>query len=83
MSANEQLFDRVLSHFGGSTTKFSQAIRESVPAVCNWRTRGIPLRHVQTVARLTGISVRELRPDDWHMYWPERATKRKPAKVAA
>lgn len=41
----------------------------------------------KTLEALTGISVKELRPDDWHRYWPEPAQKprkrNKPAAEAA
>lgn len=78
-----KLFERVLAHFDGSPTKLGAAVGESASTVCNWRSRGIPANKAATLERLTGISVRELRPDDWQAYWPEPAPKRKTAKATA
>lgn len=84
--SNATIYRRVLSHFGGSPAKLAAAVgAKSTAAVCNWEHRSIPADMAKTVEGLTGISVRELRPNDWHRYWPESkpARKRKPAAEAA
>lgn len=82
MTSNEVLFEQVLSHFDGSASRFAKAVGDSIPAVCNWRARGIPAHRAQAVSALTGISLRDLRPDDWQLYWPDApkpASKRQKA----
>jgi Putative antitoxin of bacterial toxin-antitoxin system, YdaS/YdaT len=82
--SNALLFERVLTHFDRSPTKLAEFVKETTQTVCNWRRRGIPPHKVMALSLRTGISVRELRPDDWQEYWPEpTAAKRKPAKVPA
>lgn len=78
----EKLFERVLQHFDGSPSKLAKAVNETTPAVCNWKARGIPAHKAMAVSVLTGINVREIRPADWQLYWPEKVA-RKPRKVAA
>ena len=76
-------YHAVLSHFDGSPTKLAAALDiDSTPRVCNWRDRGIPADVARKIESLTGISVKVLRPNDWHMYWPERATSRDIARAA-
>lgn len=85
--SNATIYRRVLEHFGGSPAKLAAAVgANSTAAVCNWEHRSIPLDKAKALEAMTGISVRELRPDDWHLYWPEpaaKARKRKPAQEAA
>lgn len=45
----------------------------SVQVVTNWRARGVPANRCKAVEKLTGVSVKRLRPDDWFEYWPESA----------
>lgn len=74
------IYRRVLEHFGESPAKLAAAVgAKSTAAVCNWARRGIPVDIAKTIEGLTGISVRELRPEDWQRYWPD-PVKRKPAK---
>jgi hypothetical protein len=85
--SNATIYRRVLEHFGGSPAKLAAAVRaNSTAAVCNWENRAIPLDKVKALEAITGMSVRELRPDDWHLYWPEpapKSRKRRPAAEAA
>jgi len=66
---NEELFQRVVAAAGG-LKQMADALGYSAQRVSNWRD-GIPAKECKAVEALTGISVRELRPDDWHCYWPE------------
>ncbi len=81
--SNALLFERVLAAFDGSPTKLAEFVGESTQTVCNWRHRGIPPHKVMALSARTGISVRELRPDDWQMYWPDTKPARKRIKAAA
>jgi hypothetical protein len=55
----------------GSIKAIAVALNESLATVCNWRHRGIPPNKAKALEALTGISVRRLRPKDWHEYWPD------------
>lgn len=47
-------------------------LNESIQTVCNWVARGkAPANRCPAIEALTGVSRRELRPDDWGDYWPE------------
>lgn len=39
-------------------------------AIQSWRMSGVPVRHCVKVSEATGMTVQELRPDDWQLYWP-------------
>lgn len=70
------IYDQVLAHFGGSPTKLAEALGEpNRSTVNNWRIRGIPANRAKQIERLTGISVKLIRPDDWHEYWPDARRK--------
>ena len=49
----------------GGPRKLSRLLGISTPGVCYWYTRTgrVPLAHVATLARLSGIPREELRPD--------------------
>ena len=81
--SNATIYRRVLDHFGGSPSKLAAAVgANSTAAVCNWEKRSIPVDIAKTLEGLTGISVKELRPEDWQRYWPEPTKLRKPAANA-
>lgn len=47
----------------------------SMQTVTNWRARGVvPANRCKPIEKLTGISVKRLRPKDWFEFWPEEAT---------
>lgn len=47
----------------------------SMQAVTNWRARGVvPANRCRPIEKLTGVSVKRLRPKDWFEFWPEAAT---------
>jgi len=54
----------------------------SVAAIGNWKVRGIPVEHCLAIEQATKGTVtrKDLRPDDWHKYWPELA--KAPANIA-
>lgn len=45
----------------------------SYQTVNNWKRRGVPVHRCKPLERLTGVSVKRLRPNDWRDYWPEPA----------
>lgn len=71
MHDHDAIFTEVLRHFDDSSGALARALGESTPAVCNWRTRGIPANRCKAIEALTGIPARRMRPHDWHEYWPE------------
>lgn len=82
--SNATIYRRVLEHFGGSPAKLAAAVgANSTAAVCNWEHRSIPADMAKTIEALTGISVKELRPNDWQRYWPDTKPARKRIKAAA
>lgn len=66
----------------GGVGRLAAAIGVGQPVVSNWRARGTTPDAVHCVAieRATNGSVtrQALRPDDWHLIWPELAKPRKP-----
>jgi DNA-binding transcriptional regulator YdaS (Cro superfamily) len=66
----------------GSVTKISNAIEVPTSLMSDWanRRRPIPIGRCIAIERATNglVSRRDLRPDDWHLIWPELATE--PAK---
>ena len=68
----------------GGLSVLAASLGESIQTLTNWKTRGIPPNKCKAFEALTGISVKALRPDDWHEYWPEpRARKARADKAAA
>ena len=50
----------------------------------NWMDRGVPVEHCAAVETELGVTRQDLRPDDWHLIWPELAKPaRKTTKVEA
>ena len=69
-------FEEALSIVGG-VSAMAIALGVSQPVVSNWRRRGTVLKAEYCVgierATLGRITRRDLRPDDWHLIWPELA----------
>lgn len=58
--------------------RLAEMIGVSASAPSMWKARGrVPLEHCVAIERATGglVSRRDLRPDDWHLIWPELAEK--------
>jgi len=60
-------------------SEFARAIGVSPSVVYQWRTklRPVPIGHCAAIERATegAVTRRDLRPDDWHLIWPELATE--------
>lgn len=61
----------------GSVAALAHVVGVSQPAISNWRARGTTPDAAACVAieRATKgvVTRRDLRPDDWHLIWPELA----------
>jgi DNA-binding transcriptional regulator YdaS (Cro superfamily) len=62
-----------------SSTALAKAIGVSPVMVSLWKTgaRPVPIERCVAIEQATGGAVtrRDLRPDDWHLIWPELAQK--------
>ena len=63
----------------GSDAALAALLGISGPAVSQWRKRGTVLRaeYCTAIERATDgqVTRRDLRPDDWHLIWPELAER--------
>jgi len=61
----------------GSASALARAINVTPQAVCFWRDgrRKIPADRCAAIELATdgAVTRRDLRPDDWHLIWPELA----------
>ena len=74
--------DRAAQACGG-LAKLAGLLGESVQTVSNWRSRGIPLVKCSLIEAASNgaITRRDMRPDDWHLVWPELVTAEHPAPM--
>lgn len=67
----------------GSQSALAKALELAPALIHQWRAgiRPVPVQHCVAIERVTGgaVSRRELRPDDWHLIWPELADQGTPA----
>ncbi|EKD96592.1 MAG: hypothetical protein ACD_23C01388G0002 [uncultured bacterium] len=63
----------------GSQADLARAIDVAPAIVHQWRSgsRPVPVQHCNAIERATSGAVtrRDLRPDDWHLIWPELASE--------
>jgi DNA-binding transcriptional regulator YdaS (Cro superfamily) len=63
--------------FVGRATKLASILGVSSTTVHEWRTgkRKVPAARCKDICEITNgqVSVMDLRPTDWHKYWPEMA----------
>jgi DNA-binding transcriptional regulator YdaS (Cro superfamily) len=62
--------DRASDALGGAGN-LAALLGVSAQAVSNWKERGVPIERCVAIEQATGVSRRELRPDDWRAIWPE------------
>ncbi len=67
-----------LAEAGWPPSRLAAQLDESIQTLSNWKSRGIPPAKCKAIEKLSCVSVRDLRPDDWADYWPELA---EPVKV--
>lgn len=53
---------------------FAESVGVDYQVVQQWRINGVPAKYCKTIEALTGVSPKNLRPDDWTFYWPELAS---------
>lgn len=72
MDQAEHPLDRAAREVGGRS-QLASLLRVSPAAIGNWKKRGVPIEHCPALERLTKRCVTrpQLRPDDWHLIWPE------------
>lgn len=65
----------IAARCAGSQTELARLLGVTPAAITQWRPPygGVPLRHCVRIEQLTGglVTRRDLRPDDWRVYWPE------------
>lgn len=65
----------------GAVIALAKAIGAHPPDVSNWSTgeRPVPVHRALAIEQATKgvVTRRDLRPDDWHLIWPELATETK------
>lgn len=70
----------------GAMKKLSSDIKAHAPDVSRWASgkRPVPEKAAIAIERATSGAVtrRDLRPDDWHLIWPELAHKTVEQEVA-
>jgi DNA-binding transcriptional regulator YdaS (Cro superfamily) len=57
----------------GTAKALADLLGVTSQVVSNWKTRGVPPEQCKAIEAATGVSVKDLRPDDWSRYWPEAA----------
>jgi DNA-binding transcriptional regulator YdaS (Cro superfamily) len=70
--AGEHAIDRASRLFGGRA-RLAEHLGVSPSALGNWKVRGVPVEYCVAIEQATGSALTriDLRPDDWHKYWPE------------
>ncbi|MCU7372825.1 helix-turn-helix domain-containing protein [Paucibacter sp. O1-1] len=68
----ETKFSLAIASSGG-TTLVAAKLGESPQTLNNWVSRGVPVPRCAAVEAATACAVMrwDLRPDDWHLIWPE------------
>ena len=70
-------------HSHGSVKELSEATGAHPVLLSQWKTgkRPIPIERCLAIERATegAVTRRDLRPDDWHLIWPELVTTDRPA----
>lgn len=72
MNSIATLIDHAAQLLGGRA-ELARLLDVTPAAIGNWKVRGVPIEHCPAIERLTckQVSRQALRPDDWHLIWPE------------
>lgn len=71
VNTDESAVGRAIRLLGGPVKAARSLGIERYQTVQSWvREARVPAPYAPAVADLTGVSVWELRPDDWHRVWP-------------
>lgn len=77
---------KAIELLGGPTQAARRLNLPSYQTAQAWCRQGrVPAKYCKTIERELGgkVKARQLRPDDWHLYWPEDGRKRRAAREAA
>lgn len=70
-------------NMGGPVATARQLGVDNYQTVQSWLESGIPARYCVRVERLSGVSRRELRAEDWEDYWPSDASDQTASQIGA
>lgn len=64
--------DHIIDRLGG-TSAVARLCNVKPPSVTDWRKHGVPLARCLDIERKNAHGIRrwDLRPNDWHLIWPE------------
>ena len=62
---------RAIALMGGPVAVARTLGLNSYQTVQQWMRNGVPIVYCVRVEADSGVSRRDLRPDDWHLIWPE------------
>ncbi|HGP0402464.1 TPA: transcriptional regulator [Neisseria meningitidis] len=67
-------YEKLINHFGSSLA-VARELNMAAPSVFSWKTKKIPIIRCIEIENITDkkITRKDLRPDDWHLIWPELA----------
>lgn len=73
--------DKTATLLNTTLSGLAAALGISRGAVSQWKTNGVPVCRCIAIELLTAGAVtrKELRPDDWHVYWPDAGVLAMPA----
>ena len=76
LNAHMEALNEAIQRAGG-VGKLAEAIGTKSSVVSNWRQRKTlpPPEYCPAIEQITGVTRRDLRPDDWERIWPELADK--------
>lgn len=65
--------DKSASLLNTTLSGLASALGISRGAVSQWKTNGVPVSRCVAIELMTNgfVTRKDLRPDDWHVYWPE------------
>jgi len=75
---NKLIVDRIVSALGVTKVSLGEKLGVSKGVVNQWRYSGIPSEYCSSLEELLKetsdpLTKTDMRPDDWHKWWPELA----------
>jgi len=78
--SHEAIYERVTKACGGAG-RLAALVGVGANVASNWNKRGIPAGLVCKVSQVSGVSIQELRPNDWQNFVPVVAPARAKKRV--
>jgi len=82
--SHQHMVDRIASALGTSLAGLARELKVTRSAINDWKARGadIPTQHCKTIVAMLAetsdpLTCIDLRPNDWHIWWPELAQQEK------